>query len=193
MRSPTQYKFRHYRRHPEHGKPCLIWASDGPGRSEEIALGEIVKGSRQDLEVVRSQLWTPNALVDEGEADILDVYFDDVAVRTTLYFGLFNDGGILDTDTLATLTNEVSGAGYARIAVARGTDWSNPALDAGDMQTTSTTKTFSATGTWTAASELVLATSADNTGLFIAWAALSATRNLVNGDTLDVTLSVKLA
>ena len=74
------------------------------------------------------------------------------------------------------------------------TDWTDPALDSGDMQTVTPTKTFTATGTWTAATQLVLATVGTGTaGLFIAWAALSATRTLVNGDTLDVTLAVKLA
>ena len=189
----TKYKFRHYRRDPD-GRECLIWASDG-GRNhgEEIALGECVRGSKRELDIVRSQLWTPNALADEGEKDILDVYFDDVAVRTNTYFRLYNDTPV-ETDTLATLTGEVSGTGYDGIAVARGTDWSDPSLDSGDMQTTSTTKQFSAGGTWTAATQLILATVQNGTaGLHLAWSALSATRTLTNGDTLDVTLAVKLA
>ena len=62
------------------------------------------------------------------------------------------------------------------------------------MQTTSSTKQFSASGTWTAASELIWATVQNGTaGLFLGWVALSATRNLVSGDTLDVDLAVKLA
>jgi hypothetical protein len=188
----TKYKFRHYRPTPD-GDMSLIWASDGKGRSEERALGEVPAGSPADLEIVHSQLWTPNALADEGEKDILDVYFDDVAVRTNTYFRLFNDTP-LETDTLATLTGEVTGTGYAGIAVARGTDWSDPTLDAGDMQTTTTTKQFSAGGTWTDATQLVLATVGSGTaGLFLAWAALSTTRTLTNGDTLDVTLAVKLS
>lgn len=189
----TRYTFRHYRPDPD-GRPSLIWASDG-GRNpgEEFALGEIPKGSRADLEIARSQLWTPNALADEGEKDILDVYFDDVAVRTTTYFRLYNDTPI-ETDTLATLVGEVSGTGYDGIAVTRGTDWTDPALDAGDMQTVSTVKVFTAGGAWTAATQLVLATAQNGTaGLHLAWAALSATRTLVLNDTLNVSMSVKQA
>lgn len=190
----TKYKFRHYRPDPEGRGDSLIWASDGPRRSEEFAVGEILKGSPRDLEIIRSQLWSPNALVDEGEGDMLDVYFGTQAVRATLYLRLYSDGGIVDTDTLATLTNEVTGTGYNGVAVTRGTDWSAPALDAGDMLTTTSTKTFSATGTWTAADELVLATVQSGTaGLFLAWVALSTTRTLTSGDSLDTTLGVKLA
>ena len=190
--SPTQYKFRHYRPDPD-GRKCLIWASDGPNHSEEFAPGEIYADTPAELEVIRSQLWTPNALADEGEIDILDVYFDDVAVRTNLYFRLYNDTPV-ETDTLATLTGEVTGTGYDGIAVARGTDWTDPALDAGDGQTTSSTKTFTAGGAWTDATYLVLATVQNGTaGLLIAYSALSATRTLANGESLDVSLSVKLA
>lgn len=183
----TRYKLRHYR------GDSLIWASDGSNRSEEFTPGIIRKGSKADWDIQQSQLWTPNALADEGEKDILDVYFDDVAVRATLYLSLWNDTPA-ETDTMATLVNEVTGTGYARIALTRGTDWSDPALDAGDMQTITPTKTFTAGGAWTAATQLVLDTAASGTaGLFLAWAALSATRTLANGDTLDVTLAVKLA
>jgi hypothetical protein len=132
-------------------------------------------------------------LADEGEIDILDVYFDDVAVRSSLFGRLYNDTPV-ETDTLATLVNEVSGTGYGAVTFARGTDWSDPALDSGDGMTSSTVKTFSASGTWTAATVLVLATVASGTsGLHLAWVALSATRTLTNGDSLDTSLDVKLA
>lgn len=190
----TKYKFRHYRPDPDGGGKILEWASDGRHASIDLRGRDIRKGSRAELEVVGDQLWTPNELVDEGEKDILDVYFDDVAVRTNTFFRLYDDPAPVDTDTLALLTNEVTGTGYDGIAVARGTDWSDPTLDVGDMQTTSTTKSFSAGGTWTSADQLVLATVQNGTaGLFLAWAALSTTRTLTNGDQLDVTMAVKLA
>jgi hypothetical protein len=187
----TKYKFEHTRLDPD-GRRNVIWASDGPGRSEELAWG-LILGSAEHRELRRSQLWTPNALADEGEKSILDVYFDDVAVLATTNMRLYNDTPI-ETDTLATLVSEVTGTGYGAITVTRGTDWSDPALDAGDMQTVTPTKTFTATGTWTAATALVLATVATGTaGLHLLWVMLSATRTLVNGDTLNTTLAVKLA
>jgi hypothetical protein len=183
----TQYKFRHYR------QGSLIWASDGPRLGEEFPVGLIHKGSKADIEVRRSQLWTPNALADEGEKDILDVYLDDVAVRASLFLRLYNDTPA-ETDTLATLTGEVTGTGYGAITLTRGTDWSDPALDSGDMQSVTPTKTFTAGGAWSAATQLVLASVASGTaGLFIAWAALSQSRTLGSGDTMDVTMAMKLA
>ena len=188
----TKYKFRHYRK-AEDGNDYLIWASDGAKNHDAFGIGDILKGSRADLEVMHDQLWTPNALVDEGEKDILDVYFDDVAVRSSTYLRLYDDTPA-ETDTLASLVNEVTGTGYAGIELVRGTDWSDPALDSGDMQTITPTKTYTAGGTWSDATQLVLATVVSGTaGLFLAHAALSTTRTLVDSDSLDVTLAVKLA
>lgn len=184
----TAHKFRHYRP-DEAGRSSLIWA---PGYGE-IPVGEILEGSPADLDVRRSQLWTPNTLADEGENDILDVYFNDQAVRASLFLRLYNDTPI-ETDTLATLVSETSGSGYGPITVTRDTDWTEPALDGGDGQTTMTQKTFTATGAWTDATYMILATVGTGTaGLHIAFVALSATRTLQNGDTLNVDLDVKLA
>lgn len=189
----TKAKLRHYRVDPD-GRRSLIWAQDGETGYEEFALGDVIQGSADDLEVVQSQLWTPNTLVNEGENDILDTYFNDQAVRASLYFRLYADGAIAETDTLTTLTSEVTGTSYDGVVVTRGTHWSEPAVDAGDGETTSTTRTFTAGGTWTNADELVLATVQNGTaGLFLAWVALSTTRQLEDTDTLDVTLAVKLA
>lgn len=123
---------------------------------------------------------------------MLDVFFRN-GTAPGFHFALYNDTPV-DTDTLATLVNEVSGGGYARIAVARNTtDFPTLALDAGDFQVSSVTKTFNATGTWTAATILALVEPLTGTaGDFYAWASLSATRNLVNGDSLDASMDIKL-
>ncbi len=186
-------KFRHYRTGPD-GLPYLIWAQSGEDGSDDFEFGSVLRGSRTDIEVRRDALWTPNALVDEGEKSILDVYLDDVAVITSTHFRLYSDGAIAETDTLATLTGEVTGTGYGGIVVTRDTDWVDPTLDGGDMQTTSAVKQFTAGGTWTNADELVWATVISGTaGLFLGFVALSTTRQLENTDTLDVDLAVKLA
>jgi len=183
LRGHTAYKFRHWTLDPD-GERVLDWASGLDLRGDRI-----VKGSKQELEVIEAQDLILNALANEGEVDILDVYFDDQAVRTTLYLRLYNDTPA-ETDTLATLTGEVTGTGYNGVAVTRGTDWSAPAHDTG---TTTGTKTFTAGGTWSAATQLVLSDAQSGTsGLFLAWAALSQSRTLGNGDTLDVTLQVTL-
>lgn len=194
LKHPTQWKFRHYG-----GDGNLLWASgldDMEGNEgNPLAKQRIHKGSLADLDVINDQGWNENTLADEGEGDMLDVYFDAQAVRTTLYGRLWNDTPA-ETDTLALLANEVSGTGYAAVSFARGTDWGAPALDGGDMMTTSTTKTFTAGGTWTSATYITLDTTAAGTGtagLLILYVALSATRTLANTETLDVSFTVKLA
>lgn len=185
----TFYRFGHYRQMPD-GRSSLIWTPS----VGEIPLGEVIRGSDAEEAIFRGEEWLPNNLADEGEKDILDVYFDDQAVRGSLFGRLYNTTPT-DTSTLASISGtEVTGTGYGAVTFTRGTDWSDPALDAGDYRTSSTTKQFSAGGAWSAASHLVLATAATGTsGLLIAYRALSATRTLGAGDTLDVSVNVKLA
>jgi hypothetical protein len=184
---PTQYKFAHWRS-GESGRE-LLWAS-GVGELDE-ALPEASPVTR---ELLAARSWSPNALADQGEQSMLDVYFRAGSPPASFYLGLWNDTPV-DTDTLADLTGEVSGTGYARIAAARNsTDFPTLALASGDYQVTSVTKTFTASGTWSAATAMVLCTAATGTaGLHIAWVMLSATRTLIDGDSLDVSLSVKLS
>lgn len=192
LKHPTHWKFRHYG-----SDGNLLWASgldDMEGNEgNPLAKQRIHKGSLADLDVINDQGWNENTLADEGEGDILDVYFDAQAVRTNLYGRLWNDTPV-ETDTMALLTGEVSGTGYGSVTFARGTDWGAPALDSGDMMTTSTTKTFTAGGAWSAATYITLDTvGSGTTGLLILYVALSATRTLANTETLDVSFTVKLA
>lgn len=178
----TEWKFRHERA----GE--LIWAS---------GLGEMAVpvGSREYAEALfeQDQLWIPNALADEGEEYILDAVLRGASLAASHYVGLVA-GSPAETTTLATMT-EVTGTGYARIALAKNTtDWPTLALDSGDFQAVSLGKVFTAGGTWTGATNSFLTGAASGTsGDFIAYAPLSATRTLVNGDTLTVTTRVKLA
>ena len=191
MRSPTRYKFRHYRP-DEDGQSKMIWASDGPGHSEERNDG-IVKGSIEDSDILRSQLWTPNELANEGEIALLEAYFGTGNGPASLFFRLWATT-LVDTSTEATGT-EVTGTGYpggAAVTLTKDTDWG--AVTAGPGGTTSVTKTFTGgAGGWDAAVDLALCTTGTGTaGLMIAFAALSATRTLLENDTLDVTMQVAL-
>jgi hypothetical protein len=189
----SKYKFQHTRVDPD-GRRCLIWASDGPGRGEVFALGVVPVGSPAHLEVRRSQLWTPNNLADEGKLDMLDVYFEDQAVRASVFGRLYNDTPV-DTDGLADLTGEVSGTGYGALEWTRGTDWGAPSINgSGNGEVVGVEKTYTAGGSWSAATHFVLATVGSGTsGLLIAYAALAATRTLVDTDTLDVIPTVEQA
>jgi hypothetical protein len=199
VRSPTSYKFRHYGKNPDPqgDGDVLLWASNGRDSIFPTAGELIIKGSETDLEVKHSQLWTPNALADEGEIDILDVYFEDQAVRATLYLRLYNSATTAEADTLTTIeaigSGEESAGGYGNIAVARGTDWTAPTAPGGTTTPATGSHTFNATATWAAVQSMVLATVATGAaGLHIAWVNLSASRSLVNGDSLDTDLTVSL-
>lgn len=177
----TTYKFRHFK------GDNLVWAS-GLGELD----GSIRRGNRALAEVIAAQPWQDNELVNEGEQAMLDVFFRGATAPSGFFFRLFDDVPT-ETDGIGDLTGEVSGTGYAAVAVSRdGTDWPSLALDSGDFQASSATKTFEATGTWTDATHLILATSSDGSGKLIAWAPLSTTRTLVSGDSLDVSMAIKL-
>lgn len=63
----------------------------------------------------------PGKLVDLGKYHYLDILFVNVAVDANVYLGLYkNVAEPAVADGMADLT-EVSGGGYARIALARGT------------------------------------------------------------------------
>lgn len=138
-----------------------------------------------------------NELTDEGEQSILDVYFRNGTAVATFYGRLYNDTPV-DTDTLATLTGEVTGTGYdpstQAVWARNSTDWPTLALDSGDYRVSGLQRSYVAGGAWTAATVLVLASVATGTaGLHLAWVSLSTTRTLALNDTLNVTPRVKLA
>lgn len=140
-----------------------------------------------------------NALVDVGEQRLLEVYFRDATEPGANEFLFLSDASnpcsIAETDSLTTAaTGEPSTNGYARQTITRDTSgWPTSALDAGDWQITSTTETFSASGgSWGPVNCAGLATSSDNTGDFLAFVPLSQARTLASGESLDVSLRVKL-
>lgn len=180
---PTEFQYRHFR----DGK--LIWAS-GFGDLD------IIEGSPEYLDLLAGQPFTPNALADEGEQDILAVYLRAGTAPTTFYLGLLNSTPT-DTTTLATMTGEPSGNGYARQQITRdNTGWPTLALDTGDYRAVAATKTFTASGgTIGPVTYAFLCTNAatGTSGKFLVYNALSSSRTLNDGDSLDVTMRVKLA
>lgn len=134
-----------------------------------------------------------NALADEGEQNILDLYFRAQNTPSGFYLRLFNDTPV-ETDTLSDLTGEPSGNGYSAQALARNTtDFPTLALDSGDYKVTSKTVTFTASGgTIGAVTYAVLATTSNNTGKLVAYVALSGSRTLLAGESLNVIFNAKL-
>ncbi len=181
----TTYKFRHHR------DGQIIWAS---------GLGELDVPAGDELQVADAQPWSDNALLDQGEQQLLEVFFRAATAPTSTYFALLT-AAPAETATLGTMA-EVTGGGYARVAVARNTtDWPTSALSSGDWQVTSVQKTFGPlTGSnySAAVTHLAVVTAATGAGTapnntLIAAVALSTPRTLIVGDSLNVTYSLKLA
>jgi hypothetical protein len=183
LQHPTEWRFQHRR------KGEVIWLS-GIG---EVSVEEF---SPEHLQLLRDQPWEQNALADEGEQDLLAVYFRAATAPTTFYVGLLNSTPT-DTTTLATMTAEPSGSGYARQQCTRdATGFPTLALDGGDYMLTSAVKTFTAAGgTIGPVTYSFLCTNAASgtSGKFLCYTALSATRTMLDTDSLDVTTRVKLA
>ena len=97
--------------------------------------------------------------VDEGENRVLNILLGAQAVDTNLYLGLYkNASEPLETANLAAIT-EVSGAGYARKTLARGS-WTIAASVAEFAK-----QTFGAAeDAWGNVTGYFIATSADNSG-----------------------------
>lgn len=135
-----------------------------------------------------------NNLADEGEENMIDLYLRAQNAPAQFYIRLFNDTPV-DTDTISDLTGEASGNGYAAQLVPRSTGgWPTLVLDSGDFQATSSQETFVASGgSWGPVTYAVLTTSTDSSGLLIAYVALSQTRTINDGESLKITIKVKLA
>jgi hypothetical protein len=131
-----------------------------------------------------------NNLADQGEDDILDVYFNDQAVRASLY-GRLTNATLGEASTPTTVdTSEPVGNGYGSVTYTRDTDWTP-----GVSVVTGAQKTYTASGgTIGPVTDFALTTdSTGTTGLLIAYVALSATRTLLDGDSLNVDATVTMA
>lgn len=139
-----------------------------------------------------------NGLMDEGEQNVLDVYFRNQNAPTAFYAGLGNSGGAAeeppDTATLATIT-EVTGTGYSRLQVERNTTgFPSLTLDAGDYVVQSKTLTWTNTGTtnWTTIDYVFLTDVQTGTaGKLILTVSTQTAKTLAPNQSLDVVLKIK--
>ena len=147
-----------------------------------------------------------NALYDQGEQDILEVFFRGATAPTGFVIGLLNTSySLTETHGMANITanelTDVTAPGYSvRKALTRdATGWPTSALNGGDWQITSSQQTWTATGAWSATAGFIFlnaggtTTPGNTTGRLLAVAAISPTRQLqAVDDTLRVTYNIKL-
>jgi hypothetical protein len=146
-----------------------------------------------------------NILHDEGEQAILSAYFATAlsgygAPPSNLYLGLDARASLNETDTLTSLSGEPSGNGYARQALSTaGTGVSGQDFyitqPAAYYQAQSKTVTFTcSTSAWSGVTKLFLCTAAaGTTGKLICSLALSTTRTLQVGDSLQASMYIGLS
>jgi len=147
----------------------------------------------KDGNLVWEELDRENDLADEGEYLFLDVVLRGGTVAPEYFLRLYNDTPT-ETDTLSTLTGEPSTYGYHQQLVEKNnTGWPTLGLDSGDYQATSSTETFTASGgSWGPVIYCVLATTSGNGGKLVSYTALSQSRTLASGESLQVTYKLKL-
>lgn len=133
-------------------------------------------------------------LCTEGLQFLLEAAFsEEQSVPANFYIGLCTDASVAEDAALADLI-ELSGNGYARQTVASdNTDFTSAGAGTNDRKVTTKTVTFTASGgAWSGAVHAFLATTIDDTGKLIAAAALSTTRTLQDGDSLQVSMVLQL-
>lgn len=155
-------------------------------------IGEYCFEARDAAGAIKWQECQHNALANEGQQEMLAVYLQGATAPTAYAIGL-SSMTFAKTTGYAGITNEPSGNGYARQTVNRdGTaaGWPTLALDTGDFKATAKTVTFTSSGTIGPVTSAFLVSATNNK--LISYTALSTSRTLASGDTLQVTYAVKL-
>lgn len=128
-----------------------------------------------------------NLVTTAGKNDILDKYFKGSSYTAAWYLGLKGTGTIAAGDTLA------SHAGWSELTPYSG---NRPAITFGTTSSGSNTATavsYSITGTATVAGAFVASVNTGTSGILYSASDFGASRSVVNGDTLNVTLTVSVS
>ena len=137
-----------------------------------------------------------NMLHDEGEQFMLEVVFTEVQVPpVNYYFGLDQRAGTsAEANTLASLVAEPTGAnGYYRQPIpSANTSWLVAQIG-GDYRASSSQGTFAALAAgWGPVDTGFVGTSSNGTGKLIATVSLGASRTLIAGDSLNLSMYISL-
>lgn len=125
-----------------------------------------------------------NTVVTAGKTDIIDKYFKGSAYTAAWYLGLKGSGSVAAGDTLA------SHAGWSEVTPYSG---NRPAITFGTTSSGSNTASpvsFTINATATVAGAFVASVNTGTAGTLYSAGDFSASRSVVSGDTLNVTLTV---
>ena len=138
----------------------------------------------------------PNAVSQEGEEALLESFFrgDATYDPSEFYVRLCNSTPDVTT-TLGTVVSEATGNGYAPQVVEQSTvGFPTKEIDLGAFRLVSKTVSFAASGgSIGPVTHAYLATTSDNTGMFIAFRALSLTRTILDTDTMTIQFRIKIS
>ena len=134
-----------------------------------------------------------NALVDEGEENMLETYYCDQDAPSQFYLRLCRDS-LREIDTLLDVQNEPTLYGYAPQMIERSTvGFPTKELHEGDYRLTTKQVTYAASGGAIGPVNCAyLSTTSDNSGKLIAFVSLSMERTILDGDSLYAQISIKL-
>ena len=132
-------------------------------------------------------------ITDQGKQDLLELFYvGNGGQFDHLYLGLANSA-IVAGSILGNVV-EVAGAGYARIPLSRDTlSWPSRGIVGTDWVIQSSSVTFQATGTWTAANYAFLCSVPDGVnGRLWNFVALSAPVSLIAGEQFTYSYRITL-
>lgn len=136
--------------------------------------------------------WVQNAVADEGEQSVLNVWLK-ATTNPSKYLALLNQASPGETTTMGTMTesNTPTANGYNRQVILT-SDWSTPALTGGDYKTTAAEMTFGpASGSsWTLTHAILVTALTGTSGLFLLFIALSASTTIAVGQSFKYTLAL---
>lgn len=125
-----------------------------------------------------------NLVTTQGKNDLLDKYFKGSAYTAAWYLGLKGTGTGVVGDTAA------SHAGWSEVNPYAG---NRPAITFGTTSAgsnTATANSFACTGSATVAGAFIQSANTGTSGVLYGLADFSASRSVINGDTLNVTATV---
>jgi len=129
-----------------------------------------------------------NLVTTGGKNSLLDIYFDAATQITAWYLGLKGTGSAAAGDTLA------SHAGWAEVTPYAG---NRPAITFGEPSAgslaASSAVSYAITGSATVAGAFIASANTGTTGTLYSAGDFSASRDVVNGDTLNVTPTVSVS
>lgn len=159
---------------------------------------EQIFGVNGDL-IFDSEFYAPNALTNDGQASMLNVWARGTAAPANWLMLLNMTTGLAKTSTLSTITESsvINSNAYARQFISTG-DWAAPVLSSGDQEIVAAQKTFGAfTGNVPVTHVGLVSIGSTFTGTFFLYVptayftANSAARVFVSGESYLVTLRDK--